>query len=553
MTNTILDKQRQIREIIACGKSPKYFINSYVKIQHPIRGTVTFTTYPFQDDVVDDLQKHRYNVIVKSRQLGISTVAAAYALWLALFHRDKNIVCIATKLATAQNFIKKVKVAFNSLPKWLILKPKVGDSMQHIAFGNGSSIRALPRSEDVGRSEAVSLLIIDEAAHIEGFDALWAAILPTLSAGGNVCMLSSPKGASGVFHRTYVDAVAGTNGWNPIELMWDVHPERDEKWYEEEKKKYSEKEWAQEYACDFLGAGDTYISGQDIEWLKSISRSPSRRDGPQGQVWIWSEPQRTHNYIISADVARGDSTGDYSTFHVFDNTEGEIAAEYMGHIRPDEFGKLLDTWGRFYCDALMAPELNTYGHHAITVLQHRDYPNFYYPQKEKNPNFYPGPDDIPGFNNQGKKRELILARMEEVIRNRLVKCYSTRFINQLVSFVDSGRGTKIQARKGTHDDLIISFAIGASIMNLGSIDESARLMAWALVAATNKTSTQYVRPDGRAPASNAYADAYAVLNRRAIEAPYSQTQPLSDAERDFGARLPEDVRRTLGGLGWLYK
>src|SRR5690606_2264605 len=151
----------------------QYFINKYVRIQHPMRGIIPFATYPFQDDVISALLLHRFNVIVKSRQLGISTVTAAYALWLALFHRDKNILCIATKLKTAQNFIQKVKIAHNQLPSWLILKPKVGDSKQHIAWANGSQIKAIPKSEDAGRSEAVSFLIVDEAAHIEGFDELW--------------------------------------------------------------------------------------------------------------------------------------------------------------------------------------------------------------------------------------------------------------------------------------------------------------------------------------------------------------------------------------------
>ena len=242
--------------------------------------------YPFQEDVIDSLENNRFNIIVKSRQLGISTTTAAYALWLAIFHRDKAVLCIATKLKTAQNFIHKVKIALASLPKWLVLKPKTGDSKQHVAFANGSNITALPKSEDAGRSWSGSLLIVDEAAHIEGFDDIWTAILPTLATGGSACMLSSPKGSAGVFHKTYVDAVAGANDWNPIELKWDVHPERDEEWWDEQKRMYSDPQLRQEFMCDFLGSGNTYISVDVLKWLTAISTEPVRRDGPVGQVTL---------------------------------------------------------------------------------------------------------------------------------------------------------------------------------------------------------------------------------------------------------------------------
>ena len=109
-------KSRQIKEIVKCGKDPVYFLNKYLKIQHPVRGLISFDTYPFQDDCIQDFIDHRLNIILKSRQLGMSTLVAGYAVWLAIFQRDKNILIIATKLSVAQNFIKKVKTMIRSVP-----------------------------------------------------------------------------------------------------------------------------------------------------------------------------------------------------------------------------------------------------------------------------------------------------------------------------------------------------------------------------------------------------------------------------------------------------
>ena len=156
---SVTNKSRQVKEIIKCGKDPVYFFNKYLKIQHPVQGLIPFNTYPFQDDCVQDFIDHRFNIILKSRQLGLSTLTAAYATWMALFQKDKNILIIATKLSVAQNFIKKVKVMIRSVPKWLVLPTIVSNNKQLIEFSHGSSIKAIPTSDDAGRSEALSLLM----------------------------------------------------------------------------------------------------------------------------------------------------------------------------------------------------------------------------------------------------------------------------------------------------------------------------------------------------------------------------------------------------------
>ena len=205
----IINKSNQIKEIIKCGKDPTYFFNSYLRIQHPVRGLIPFDTYQFQDECVDTFIENRFSIVLKSRQLGMSTLAAAYAVWLALFQKDKNILIIATKLSVAQNFISKVKIMIRSLPAWLVLPQIVTNNKQLLEFSHGSSIKAVPTSEDAGRSEALSLLIIDEAAFVRNFDELWMGLYPTISTGGRVIILSTPNGVGGQYYKLYTDAEAG--------------------------------------------------------------------------------------------------------------------------------------------------------------------------------------------------------------------------------------------------------------------------------------------------------------------------------------------------------
>ena len=85
-----------------------------------------------------------------------------------LFHKDKNILCIATKQDTAKNMVTKVRFMYDSLPSWLREKDKpLEDSKLTLRLNNGSQIKATSASSDAGRSEAVSMLLVDEAAFIE--------------------------------------------------------------------------------------------------------------------------------------------------------------------------------------------------------------------------------------------------------------------------------------------------------------------------------------------------------------------------------------------------
>ena len=312
-----MNKNLQVKEIIKCGKDPSYFLKKYIKIQHPTKGLVNFDTYDFQDECLKDFVDHRFNIILKSRQLGISTLSAAYAVWLAYFYRDKNILIIATKLAVAQNFIKKVKTALRGLPGWMNLTEVVGSNKQGVEFSNGSQIKAVPTSDDAGRSEALSLLIIDEAAFIRNFDELWMGLYSTLSTGGRSIILSTPNGVGDKYHELCTDAQAGENEFNLIKLMWDVHPDRDEEWFATETRNMSKKQIAQELMCDFAASGDTFLNAPDLETLALRVKTPIERWGPDMNVWVWKYSLTEHKYVVSADVSRGDAA-DYSTFHVLD-------------------------------------------------------------------------------------------------------------------------------------------------------------------------------------------------------------------------------------------
>ena len=241
-----LSKKELVKEIVKSGKDPHYFINNYAKISHPIHGLVPFKTYEFQKDILEDFNDYRFSVILKARQMGISTIIGAYISWMMLFHRDKNILVMATKYQTASNLVKKVKAVMKHLPDWLRIADINVDNRTSFELANGSQIKASSTSGDAGRSEALSLLVVDEAAHVDGLEELWTGLYPTLSTGGRCVALSTPNGVGNWFHQTYTDAEEEKNDFFPTILPWDLHPERDQGWYEKETRNMSRREIAQE-------------------------------------------------------------------------------------------------------------------------------------------------------------------------------------------------------------------------------------------------------------------------------------------------------------------
>lgn len=491
-----LSRAEQVAEIVKCGKDPAYFIKKYVKIQHVERGTIPFEMFPFQEDCVNDFVKHRLNIVLKSRQLGLSTLCAAYALWLAIFYKDKNILIIATKLPTAMNFIKKVRHALQSLPGWLLFT-KFDPTKQAITFSNGSSITAIPTSDDAGRSEALSLLIVDEAAFIRDFDNIWTGLAPTISTGGNAIILSSPHGVGGQYYRLWTEAEAGQNDFNPIRLPWDVHPEHDDAWFKKETRSMQRRKVAQEYLCDFSTSGDTFLQSDDLASLLSEVMDPIEKTGPQNNVWVWSPPVDGHKYVISADVSRGDAA-DYSTFHVVDVDDCDVAAEYMGKIPPEKLADLLGEWGRKYNNALIAPEQNSFGYFVNRKLVDQlDYKKMYYKNNTGDPwNYIPNDQsELPGFQTDQKTRVQILTKLEEMLRSKTLKTYSRRLYDQLQGFV--WNGNKPQAGKDSHDDLIMSIAIACWLIegNAG-LSEQAVAMSYAILAATHVSRKDFNQMPG---------------------------------------------------------
>ena len=555
-------KINQRDEIIKCGLDPKYFIRQYVKIKHPIRGLIPFKMFSYQDDLVDSYRDasvggsgSRFNVVLKARQLGISEVTAAYALWLMLFHREKNVVVMASKAETAKNILRKITTAVKKIPRWLMLAEITTDNKLSIEFDNGSRCVAIATSEDAGRSEAVSFLIIDEAAFVTNLDELWTGLYPTVAAGGSCAMISTPNGVGNKFHSIYADAVEGENDFVPHKFMWWVHPERIEglvddpdrpgfktsPWFVNEVKaaNMSPRDVAQELECNFNASGDTVISPIMLKWIHDSCVEPLEKILPDRGLHVWSASRKDGRYFITADVARGDGR-DNSAAHVWDIDSMAQCAEYYGKIPVNGFAEILVNLGRQYGDALLVVENATVGLACLEHVKAFGYPNVYYSRRgDQKPgeavNSTWGTDDselVVGFTTSSKVRPLMISKLEEFIRKRTIIIRSQRLHNELKTFIwEDGRP---EAQRGSNDDLVMAAAIGVWI----------RDTFLSTIAASSEMTEKLLNNIGISRVLNNEIDGASKNPRDASNRPMGIYTP----DPNYTIRLPHGRKINLGWL-----
>ena len=350
---------------------------------------------------------------------------------------------------------------YDQLPKWLKL-PAVEKNKLSLRLKNGSKITAKSSNADAARSEAVSLLLIDEAAFIDNIAETFTAAQQTLATGGQCMALSTPNGIGNWFHQTWDKAEAGDNSFLPIRLPWTVHPERNEDWRVQQDRDLGPRMAGQECDCDFLASGDTVFEPEDLSFYEqTYLKEPAEKRGIDGNLWIWEQPDYSKSYMVVADVARGDSK-DYSAFHVFDIETCVQVGEYKGKLSPKDYGNVLVAISAEYNDALLVVENANIGWATIEQILEREYRNLYYSAKsqmdtvESYMTKYERDQLVPGFTMSVRTRPLVIAKAMEYVREKAVTIQSKRTLGEMRVFV--WKNGKPQAQTGYNDDLLIALA-----------------------------------------------------------------------------------------------
>lgn len=277
------------RLLEAARVSPRVFINEYCWLRPADGGPPErFRLWPFQADVLADLERQRRLIVLKARQLGLSWLTLAYALWLASCNRGQTVLIFNRGQREAKELLRRVRFMWQRLPDEL--RPELGvSSTEELEFpALDSRIASLPSSEDSGSGYTATLVVMDEWAKIPRAAQLFTTVLPTLSGDRTRLVgISTAKGYHNHFARTWKRAVDGANAYFPVFIPSSAHPGRDEAWHDRARREFdTERDFLQEYPEDprdaFQLPGDAVFA--DFERGRHTTTATRSQDSPW-PVW----------------------------------------------------------------------------------------------------------------------------------------------------------------------------------------------------------------------------------------------------------------------------
>jgi len=554
MSNTPQTKAQKLIEIAKCIKDPVYAIENYLEtFDQTQKGYVRFKLFPKQKELIKAYKDERFNIVMKPRQAGVSTTTAAYIAVMSALSDPNNpqrILILANKQETAIEFLKKVKDFTSQIPTWMNVWSNNDswfdsekNSAKHYRLTNGSEVKAVATSMDALRGYTPSLLVMDEAAYIEGGDEVYAAAQPALSTGGRAILISTPNGMDQLYYKTYMSAKTKektNNPFNIVEMRWFQDPRYNVgmRWQKKNEagevtdelvemdydkfQKLEEDGWyptapwfekmcaqlnnnartiAQELLCAFNGSGDNVIDNKYIEYqTKHNVKDPIKTEWLDGNMWIWEDPILGHEYILAADAASG-SADDFATICIYDFTTGNQVAEYHGKTAPDILGEISFEYGNRYEAFIVVDITGGYGISTVLKLIELGYSSkkMYYDvilgidsvTNNKSLEKHMRDGKLPGLNFQ-KNRNTIITKLEEAVRLNSFKVRSIRSVTEMNTFVfKNGRPDHM---KGYHDDCLMAIAMccfvsQTSFKDLEKNKGQAKAMIDSWVVSTNNVDS----------------------------------------------------------------
>ena len=456
--------KENIEEYIRCKEDPIYFAKNYIKIVSLDDGLIPFSMYDFQEELITNFHQNRFNIAKLPRQTGKSTTVVSYLLHYALFNDNIRIAILANKAATAIELLGRLQLSYENLPKWL--QQGVGSwNKGSLELENGSKIVAASTSSSAVRGNSFNIIFLDEFAFIPNHIAeqFFSSVYPTISSGSStkVIIISTPNGMN-MFYKLWHDAERGKNGYIPLEVHWSAVPGRDAEWKRQTIANTSERQFTQEFECEFLGSVDTLITPSKLRSM--VYEDPLKRN--KG-LDVYYEPIEDNSYLMTVDVSRGMSN-DYSAFVVFDITTFpyRVVAKYRNNeIKPMLFPNIIHDVARAYNKCFVLVEVNDIGEQVSTILHFDlEYDNILMCSMRGRAG------QLVGQGFSGKKSQLGVkmsktvkkvgcSNLKTIIEDDKLIISDYDIISELTTFIQKNQS--FEAEEGCNDDLAMCLVIFA--------------------------------------------------------------------------------------------
>ena len=446
-----------ILEYKKCSEDQIYFIKKYCKIVNVDKGLVNFELWGFQEEMIHTFEGNRFSIAKMPRQVGKTTTVAAYLLHKILFNENYRIAILANKDRGAREILSRIQLMFEHLPKWLqqgVLEWNKGN----IELENGSKILSSATSSSATRGGSFNLLYLDEFAFVPNNiqDEFFASVYPTITSGQNtkVIITSTPNGMN-MFYKIWTDSVNNKNTYSRVSVHWSMIPGRDENWQKQTIENTSQRQFNQEYNCEFLGSSNTLIDASKLGTIPYADPISKR-----GNVDKFEEVIPGHTYLVSVDTSRGSGI-DYSAFIVFDITSVpyRVVAKYRDNeIESLVYPTIIYNVGRHYNYAYVLVEVNDIGQQVADILLHDlEYENVLSTRSKgragQNIGGGAGVKYGLGVRTTTQVKRIGCANFKSLVENDKIIINDYDLLYEMFRFIE--HNNKYEAEEGEHDDLVM--------------------------------------------------------------------------------------------------
>lgn len=465
---SLQEVERRTEEYLKCTKSFEYYCANYVLLELP-GGDKLFKLYKPQANLSKLILDEHFVLVLKSRQIGISTLIQALCSWLVTFHDNVVIGIISKDGAEATRFARHIIAIIEKLPKWM----QSGFSKrteQTFILNNGSKGFSAPVNPinpgKTLRGQSITFLVIDEAAFIKDIDEAWTSLVPALSTSqkqartanipyGTV-VLSTPNKTVGTgewFFKRYQNAVDGADIFKPFVIHWKDVQELagDPEWYNTQCRLFNNDQTKiqQELELKFLPSGGSFFPEKIYQILQDNTKDDKVIKEKftifGGEVWKFEDPQKDKHYLVGVDTA-SEFGNDKSTITVWDYETLDQVWEYQTKCKIIDFIKVVKLAASLYPGTIVV-ERNSYGNQVMEELNSGEFSSSLYKEIKNSKVF-------PGLYTDNKTRPLMMDALYSYIVENPNCVKSKRLALELTSLVQKKTG-KIEA-EGMNDDLVLS-------------------------------------------------------------------------------------------------
>jgi len=463
--------EKFINEYLRCKNSFLYFCSRYIKIEQ-VGGDVAMHPYGPQKNLINTIQNDNFVLVLKSRQIGISTIIQAYCTWLTSFYDNVVVGIISKDAAEATDFARKIRGMVDKLPKWM--SPGYDKyTEQSFILKNGSKVYASPVNpnapEKTLRGKAITFLVIDEAAFIKFIDDAWTSMVPALSTSQmharkndvpyGTIVLSTPNKTVGTgkwFYEKYSKAEGNDDIFTPFVIHWKDVEElaSDPDWYETQCQLFDNdpKKIEQELELKFLATSGSFFDDETTRQLQEINEKPVETQKLfNGEGWRYAPAELGRYYITGVDTAP-EHGEDFSALSVWDYQTLEQVYEYQGKCKVEDFVKVVKAVISQY-PGLVVVESNSYGNQVVEAINSSEYSAMLYKEKRGSTKKL-----VAGLSTNSKTRPLMIDALYSYVSQFTEGVKSKRLILELIGLISKTNG-RVEADTGCHDDLVFSAAL----------------------------------------------------------------------------------------------